>query len=101
MPHHGPERREHTCFVTENREYHTRRGVCIAVRDRYTTAWMARHRAVGLNLDDLPSGVEYVGSPLVFRSDSNQVQTSPVVDINRPGRTVVDAYDMVRGFLPL
>jgi hypothetical protein len=100
MRHRGSDRREHTCFVTTNCEYHTRRGVCVAVRDRRSTVWMANHRAVGLNLDVLPPGTAYVGRPLVFRSDTDQVQTSLVVDINRPNRTIVDAYEMVRGLLP-
>jgi hypothetical protein len=62
---------------------------------------MARHRAVGLSLDPLPAGSRYVGTPLVFRSDTDQVQTGEVVDINRPNRNVVDAIRMVRGLLPL
>ena len=100
MPYRGPDRREHTCFVTREAEYHTRRGVCVAVRDRASTVWMARHRAVGLSLDQLPEGAKYVGTPLTFRSDTAQIQTSEVVDINRPNRNVVDAIQMVRGLLP-
>jgi len=99
MRYHGPDRREHTCFVTDHCEYHTRRGVCVAVRDRRSTVWMTDHRAVGLRLQRPPEG-RYVGRPLVFRSDTDQVQTSQVVDINRPNRTVVDVYEMVRGLLP-
>lgn len=100
MRYHGPDRREHTCFVTDNCEYHTRRGVCVAVRDRRSTIWMAHHRAVGLCMEDHPPGTAYIGRPLVFRSDTDQVQTSPVVDINRPNRTMVEVYEMVRGLLP-
>jgi hypothetical protein len=29
MLYNGPDRRVHTCFITRNREYHTRSGVCV------------------------------------------------------------------------
>ena len=96
----GPDRRVHTCFVTRNREYHTRSGVCVAVRDRYSSAWMAGHRAVGLDMVSVPLGTIYVGYPLEFTSSKTRVRTSAVIDILRPGRNQVDTYRLVNGFQP-
>ena len=100
MAYRGPERRVHTCFITQNREYHTRRGVCVAVRDRATAAWMAGHRAVGLALTVPERSAPFLGRPLELAGAGARVLTSRVVDICRPGRTVVDAYALVAGFSP-
>jgi len=90
----------HTCFVTRNREYHTRSGTCVAVRDRRSTAWIAGHRAVGLFLLEQRDSGPYLGRPLEFFAPYTRVVTSEVVDIARPGRTVVQAYSLVSGLLP-
>ncbi|HUT79530.1 MAG TPA: hypothetical protein VM285_17670 [Polyangia bacterium] len=90
----------HTCFVTRHREYHTRAGTCVAVRDRLSTAWIAGHRAVGLGLVGRDDTAPYMGLPLEFFDQSTRVVTSAVVDIARPGRTVVEAYSLVAGLLP-
>ena len=96
----GPDRRVHTCFITRNREYHTRSGVCVAVRDRSSSAWMARHRAVGLDMVDSPAGTIFFGYPLEFTSHGIRVRTSVVTDILRPGRNQVNTYRLVHGFQP-
>jgi hypothetical protein len=96
----GINRRVHTCFVTENCEYHTREGVCVAVRDRATSAWIAGHRAVGLAVDAVAPGTQFLGSPLTLVDRESTFKTSPVVDILRPNRNEVDAYLFVRGLIP-
>jgi hypothetical protein len=100
MPYAGPDRRVHTCFVTRNREYHTRAGTCVAVRDRLSTAWIAGHQAVGLDLADHRDADPYVGHALEFLGGHTRVVTSSVEDISRPGRVVVEAYSLVAGLLP-
>jgi hypothetical protein len=100
MEYAGRDRRVHTCFVTRNREYHTRAGTCVAVRDRASTAWIAGHRAVGLGLAAHDAAAPYVGHPLEFFDGRTRVVTSAVMDIARPGRTVVEAYSLVAGLLP-
>ncbi len=95
MLYHGKDRRVHTCYITRNREYHTRSGVCVAVRDRCSSAWMSGHKAVGLTLADMHSGSIIQGFPLDFASMATRVRTSPVVDILRPGRNVVETYLLV------
>src|SRR5262249_38676732 len=41
-----PERRRHRVYVTRNTEYHFRDGLCIAVRDRRSGAFLPGHLAV-------------------------------------------------------
>lgn len=101
MAFNGPNRRVHTCFVTHNCEYHTREGVCVAVRDRASSAWIAGHRAVGLSIGDLGPGTVFLGAPLTLVEAGIRLVTSPVVDILRPNRNQVDAYSLVRGLLPI
>lgn len=95
-----PNRRVRTCFVTHNCEYHTREGVCVAVRDRASSAWIAGHHAVGLSIGDQGPGTIYLGAPLTFVEAGIRLVTSPVVDILRPNRNEVDACSLVRGLLP-
>jgi len=100
MSYRGPDRRVHTIFVTHNREYHTRAGTCLAVRDRGSTAWMAAHAAVGLSVVRPGCGDPYVGRPLVLESRRTTVRTSRVVDVMRPGRKIVDAYSLALALRP-
>ena len=100
MLYQGPERRVHTIFVTKNREYHTRDGFCVAVRDIKSTAWMTCHDALGMELDLDCSGPIFQGNPLVFRSDLRAVQTSPVMDIMRPAKQIFEVYNLVEQLLP-
>jgi hypothetical protein len=100
MRYRGTNRRVHTCFVTANCEYHTREGVCVAVRDRASSAWIAGHRAVGLAIDATGPGAEFLGEPLRLADTGITLVTSPVVDILRPNRNQVEAYSFVRGMVP-
>ena len=96
----GSNRRVHTCFITRNREYHVRSGVCIAVRDRATSAWIAGHRALGMRLIAAVPGLGFLGRPLEFVTGTAHVRTSAVIDILRPGRNEVDTYQFVHGLAP-
>jgi len=96
----GANRRVHTCFVTENCEYHTREGICVAVRDRWSSAWIAGHRAVGLSIGPSGPGAEFLGAPLTLVGGELTLTTSKVVDILRPNRNEVEAYSFARGMLP-
>jgi hypothetical protein len=86
--------------VTRNREYHTRAGVCVAVRDRESLAWIAGHRAMGLPLTGVCGGMTILGSQLEFAARTARVRTSSVVDILRPHRNTVTAYQFVLGLAP-
>jgi hypothetical protein len=100
MTYEGMERRHNKVFVTHNTEYHLRDGVCIAVRDRKTGEWQRTHRALG---STLMGGIEVtpigtwkvnfgpanVGEKLCF---ANDLLTSPVENVARPNRSVVDTY---------
>ena len=98
----GRERRVHICFVTHNREYHVRAGVCMAVRDRKSSVWIAGHKAIGLRLRPLPPRSTYIGRCIDFYSSEKQmlVQTSAVVDVIRPNKNQVDFYGFVHGMVP-
>lgn len=102
MRHKGKDRRVHTCFITNNREYHVRAGECMAVRDRRTGVWIAGHAAVGMRLREQAAGSPFLGRRLEFFCIEKEqiIRTSPVIDINRPGRTEVQSYRLVHGFVP-
>ncbi len=100
MIYNGSNRRVHTCFITRNREYHVRSGVCVAVRDRATSAWISGHRALGMRLIAAVPGLGFLGRPLEFVAGTAHVRTSGVIDILRPGRNEVDTYRLVHGLAP-
>ena len=100
MQYEGPNRRVHTVFVTRNREYHTRDGVCVAVRDLKTTAWMALHAALGMTIDAWNEDQLFQGRPLLFRADNKAVETSTVIEIMRPHRRTFEMYALVEGLRP-
>ncbi len=100
MAYRGPERRVRTCFVTRHREYHFKSGVCVAVRDRASSAWIADHEAVGLRLVPPLPGGDYLGRPLDLIRKTLYVRTSEVVDILRPNRTTAAAYSLVSAMSP-
>ena len=100
MEYQGPERRRHKVFVTQNTEYHLKDGVCVAVRNRDTGEWNRKHRALGstlmggLEVTELGTwkvnfGVAHVGEKLCF---ANDLLTTPIEDVGRPLRSVVDTY---------
>ncbi len=99
----GPERRVHRMYVTRNTEYHLRRGVCVAVRDRRTESWLEGHLAVGRALGGgvrvSPEGLAVPGpcepSPgdaLYFSDGKRQLVTSVLCQIDRPSADLVAAY---------
>jgi len=97
------ERRIHKVFVTKNTEYHVRREVCVAVRDRKSGRFLCGHMAInsavggGLRFhrdgavsatDAFPS----IGESLSFVANGRDLVTSPVVAIDRPTQNVVATY---------
>ncbi len=57
------ERRRHRVYVTRHLEYHTRDGVCVAVKDRMTGAWLRGHVAVDRGIvGTTPIGGDRVGA---------------------------------------
>lgn len=100
----GVERRRHKVYVTHNTEYHTRDGVCVAVRDRRTGQWDARHRALGHMMSgslhtprtatDPPfRNVPEPGDQVVFdNGQKHHVITSELERVTRPPRELVAHY---------
>lgn len=97
------ERRVHQVFITKNAEYHVRRKVCVAVRDRRTGAWVRdhsalRHRVCGGLRFTFREGVEpdpggpKVGESVFFQSAGRDFVTDPVVRMERPPAAVAAAY---------
>lgn len=97
------ERRIHRVFVTRNTEYHVRRDVCIAVRDRRSGEWLHGHLALrqrihgGLRFTRsggiLPNlGQPGIGESIFFHADGRDLVTSPVLTVDRPEKRVVTAY---------
>jgi hypothetical protein len=99
----GTERRIHRVFVTRNTEYHTRRDVCIAVRDRRSGEWLHGHLALrqrvhgGLKFTHSGGILTHLGTPSIgesifFHADGRDLVTSPVLSIERPTIEVVRSY---------
>jgi len=99
----GVERRRHKVLVTLNTEYHFRDGLCVAVRDRREGCWIPDHvalnRPVSGSLKFFPSGAirpcigqPRLGEALFFATGGRDVVTSPLLEIGRPEKHVVDGY---------
>ncbi|MGZ3453615.1 MAG: hypothetical protein ACXVEF_28685 [Polyangiales bacterium] len=100
----GPDRRRHKLYVTHNTEYHTRDGICVAVRDRGTGQWIENHKALGHKMsgalhtprtpEDFPfRAVPQPGDQVVFDNGrKHHVITSEVERITRPPREIVAIY---------
>jgi hypothetical protein len=99
----GVERRRHRVYVTRNSEYHFRDGLCVAVRDRASGKWVPGHvalnRPVTGSLKFFPNGGirPSVGSPqlgeaLFFATGGRDVVTSPLLEVGRPEKPLVDSY---------
>lgn len=99
----GSERRIHRVFVTRNTEYHIRRDLCVAVRDRRSGEWLRAHMALrnrvhgGIRFSRsggiVPNpGAPKVGESLFFHAAGRDLVTSPILSIDRPKREVVKAY---------
>ena len=97
------DRRVHKVFVTRNTEYHVRRDLCVAVRDRRSGQWLGAHMARGRqirgSLRFLPTGgiqphegVPRVGDSLFFHGGGRDLVTSAVLSVERPTRDVVSKY---------
>ncbi len=104
---HGPDRRRHRVYVTKNTEYHFRDGFCVAVRDRRTGDFLHGHLALRrrvhgglkffLNGAIIPNaGEPRVGEALYFASEGRDLVTSPLENIERPTKSVTEAYPTVR-----
>src|SRR5690242_14546948 len=97
-----PERRIHKVYVTRNTEYHVRRDVCVAVRDRRSGEWLEEHAALCCKLGGSVradergltprSGPPSVGDVILFRANGHHVVTSLVEAIERPEKHIVDQY---------
>jgi hypothetical protein len=97
------ERRRHRVYVTKNTEYHFRDGFCVAVRDRRSGDFLPGHLAIKRRIHGgvkfFPNGaiVPNPGDPrpgeaLFFATDGRDLVTSPLERVERPLKTVVDAY---------
>ena len=97
------ERRIHKVFVTRNTEYHMRKDVCVAVRDRRSGEWLGGHLAIrqrihgGLRFTRaggiLPNvGAPSIGESIFFHARGRDLVTSPVLSIERPERKIVTIY---------
>ncbi len=99
----GSERRIHRVFLTRNTEYHVRKNVCVAVRDRRSGDWVRGHLAVRskvsgglrffMNGAIKPNdGKPGIGESLFFCAQGRDLVTSPVESIERPERQTVLSY---------
>ena len=99
----GTERRRHKLFVTRNREYHTRDGLVVGVRDRKTGVWVKGHGALLGSVAGALREKEEVGfvkdftevqpgdSLCIYRGERGLV-TSAVESIERPTKDIVQQY---------
>jgi hypothetical protein len=98
----GPERRIHKVYVTKNTEYHVRRNVCVAVKDRRSGRWLDGHMALRKRLEGslryhahgfAPNvGDVAVGDAIYFRNGERDLITSRLETILRPEREIVAQY---------
>lgn len=98
------ERRRHKVYVTHNTEYHTRDGICVAVRDRRTGQLAGGHHALGhkmsgaLHAPRAPGELPFRNEPepgdqVVFENGKrHHVITSELERVTRPPRDVVALY---------
>ena len=99
----GPERRIHRVFVTKNTEYHVRRQLCVAVRDRDSGTWLATHFALNrpvsgsirfFDRGGLAAAPAWprVGESMYFEHAGRDLVTSAVVAVERPNRDIIVQY---------
>ena len=97
------DRRIHKVFVTRNTEYHVRRDLCVAVKDRRSGEWLRSHLTLrnrvhgGIRFNRaggvLPNpGLPEIGDSLFFHAAGRDLVTSPVLSVERPPRDVVVRY---------
>jgi hypothetical protein len=107
MTYGGSERRRRFVYVTRNTEYHTQDGLCVAVRDKRSGAWLEEHSAVTLRIEGgvrtMANGCVLptmegptVGDPMYFvlgrEEDDWQLVTSRIEAIERPERGDLQIY---------
>jgi hypothetical protein len=103
MAYTGKDRRVHQVFVTRNTEYHVRRDLCVAVRDRRSGEWQRMHMALrnrvhgGIRFrrnGGIQSNIGFpkVGESLFFHAAGRDLVTSPVLSVERPERDTVRRY---------
>ncbi len=101
------ERRIHKVFVTRNTEYHIRKDVCVAVRDRKSGEWLRGHLALrqrvhgGLKFTRAGGvspnlGAPDIGESILFHARGRDLVTSPILTIDRPAKSIVAAYPHLR-----
>ena len=99
----GKDHRIHKVFVTRNTEYHVRKDLCVAVKDRRSGEWLRAHLALrnrvhgGIRFSRsggiLPNpGFPKVGESLFFHAAGRDLVTSPVRSVERPVREIVSRY---------
>jgi hypothetical protein len=99
----GKDRRIHKVFVTRNTEYHVRRDLCVAVKDRRSGEWLGAHLALrnrvhgGIRFNRKGGvhpnpGTPRIGESLFFHAAGRDLVTSPVLSVERPARDVVVRY---------
>ncbi len=98
----SPDRRIHKVFVTRNTEYHVRRDVCVAVKDRRTGRWIEGHIAIRKKMEGsirynenglFPNvGTPELGDAIYFRNGERDLITSRLEAIERPEREIVASY---------
>ena len=108
------DRRRRKVFVTLNSEYFCRDGICIAVRDRHTGAFVPQHHAIGKRFTggfsrNAEGGFASVEPPdstrpglqLCFSSGDGDLEhdvlTSQVLAIERPAKALVTLVEAFPG----
>jgi len=89
-------------FVTRNTEYHVRRELCVAVKDRHTGRWIEGHVAIRKKLEGslrynengvCPNiGTPAIGDAIYFRNGERDLITSRLQAIERPEKSIVEQY---------
>ncbi len=95
-----PERRVHHVFVTRDREYHVREGICVGVRARGDAGFVRGHVAVGcrvtgalaLERGEVTEGGPTVGQSLILATAAGRLLTGRVARVERPEHDVVRRY---------
>lgn len=104
----GDERRIHKVYVTRNTEYHVRKGVCVAVRDRNSGGFHSAHIALSLQLQGavriysnggvIPQANDPEPGDAIYFSyvrpdgEERQIVTSRLLAVERPAKRVVASY---------
>ncbi len=99
----GAERRIHKVYVTRNTEYHVRRSICVAVRDRRSGRWVDGHMAIRKRMEGslrffenggmAPNhGDPSPGDAIYFRAGGRDLITSRLEAVDRPEKKIVQEY---------